>query len=914
MIALLRALCLAAVVDTTASGAAASAESLAVAPPADTTAAAPQVPAAGAATWAESLAVAPPTDTTAAAPQVPEPQLATPTAPAAVRPAVRATVRAMRAPALMTIDGELAEPVWSDGEAFSEFVQRDPVEGAPPSQRTEVRVVYDDDALYVGARLLDTAPDSIAARLARRDASVASDRFAVYLDPHHDRRSGTYFMVNAAGTQYDGTLSNDVEDDKSWDGVWEGRARRDALGWTVEMRVPWSQLRFAASDHHVWGINFMREIPRRREKSYAAYRPRKASGFVSRFPDLVGIEAIAPGRAIELMPYVTTQTEHLEHPDRDPFNDGARLKGNVGGDLRTRLGGLTLNATGNPDFGHVEIDPATVNLTDVEDFFEEKRPFFVEGAGTFAFGRQGAGDYWDSDWDDPLFFYSRRIGRTPQGRVPTSDFEDVPVATRILGAGKLIGRLGSSWNFGTLHAVTDKEVARLANDPGPSWRAELEPLTYYGVTRAQREIGPRAGLGVLATSALRSFDDPVLRNQLNSASVLAGLDGWLFLDSRETWVLSGWSAMSRVEGNPRRLIALQRSSAHYFQRPDASHVEVDSAATSLTGYASRYWINKQKGAVLFNSAVGFVNPGFDVNDLGFMRKTDVVNGHVGSGYKWTRPKRLFRYQTLKGAAFWTLDHGGNATRRGLEASSYTEFKNGHTLSLYGTFDAPALNHRRTRGGPLTRNLRAFSVGLDYLSATQKRSYYYASVGGSTSASGSWSIYAYPGAEWKPSSALSIKITPGWARVHEDAQWLDVKVDATSSTNGRRYIFATADQQTVSASVRLNWAFTPRIGLETYVQPFVSSVDYKDHKSLARARSYEFEPWSFPDDRDKTDRSLKGNAVLRWEYRPGSTLFLVWTQRRSESDPIAETPLPVERVGDSRPENIVLVKLSYYLSR
>ncbi len=837
---------------------------------------------------------------------------ATPAAPAAA-PSDRPIVRAFRATGPVTVDGELAEPLWSHGEPFSALTQRDPVEGAPPSQRTEVRIAYDDDALYVGARLHDTAPDSVVSRLARRDASIASDRFALYLDPYHDRRSGYYFMVNAAGTQYDGTLSNDVDDDKSWDGVWEGRARRDELGWTVEMRVPWSQLRFAGSDRHVWGVNFAREIPRRREKSYAAYRPRKASGFVSRFPDLVGFDGIAPGLAIELMPYVTTQTERLDSPPGDPFNDGSRTRSSGGGDLRTRLGRLTLNATANPDFGHVEIDPATVNLTDVESFFEEKRPFFVDGAGTFAFGRQGAGDYWDSDWEDPLFFYSRRIGRAPQGRVPSSDFEDVPVATRILGAGKLIGRLGNSWSLGTVHAVTDRALARLA-DPDTSWQAEIEPLTYYGATRAQREFGRRAGLGLLGTTAVRSFDEPALRNQLNSASLLGGLDGWLFFDAKQTWVLSGWSALSRVEGNARRLIALQRSSAHYFQRPDAGHVEVDSAATSLLGFASRYWINKQKGALLFNTAVGFVAPEFDANDVGFQRRSDLVNGHVGSGYKWTRPTRLFRYQTLKAAAFWTLDHGGNATRRGAEGSSYTEFKNGHTLSAYGTFDAPAFNNRRTRGGPLTRNLAAFSGGADYLSDTQRRTYFYASVGGRTSASRAWNVYAYPGVGWKPTTALSIKLTPGWERLHEDAQFVTVLVDAASATNGRRYVFATLDQHTVSASLRLNWTLTPRLGLQTYVQPFVSSAAYRGFKSLALPRSYSFEPSSYSDDLDFTVRSLKGNAVLRWEYRPGSTLFLVWTQRRSESDPFAETPLPVARVGDARPENIVLAKLSYYLSR
>ena len=824
-----------------------------------------------------------------------------------------APVRAVRTTGPVTVDGTLSEPVWQSEGAFTALIQRDPVEGAAPSQLSEVRIAYDDDALYVGARLHDSAPDSIVARLSRRDASIASDRFALYLDPYHDRRSGYYFMVNAAGTLYDGTLSNDVEDDKSWDGVWAGAARIDDRGWTVEMRIPFSQLRFRGTDRQVWGINFAREIPRRREKSYAAYRPRKASGFVSRFPELSGLDRVAPGHAIELMPYLTSQTEYLDHASGDPFNDGSRTRVNAGGDLRTRLGGLTVNASANPDFGHVEIDPATVNLTDIESFFEEKRPFFVDGAGTFAFGRQGAGDYWDSDWDDPLFFYSRRIGRTPQGRVPSADFEDVPVATRILGAGKLIGRLGPRWSIGTLHAVSDREVARIA-DPGTVGEAEVEPLTYYGVVRAQRESARRrAGFGLLATAALRSFDDPALRNQLNGASLLGGVDGWLFLDSKETWVVSGWSALSRVEGTPRRMIALQRSSAHYFQRPDAGHVEVDSAATSLAGFASRYWINKQKGAVLFNSAVGFVRPQFDVNDLGFQRRSDLVNGHVGTGYKWTRPTRFFRYQTLKAAAFATFDHGGNAIRRGVETSGYTEFKSGPALSYFGTVDAPSLNNRRTRGGPLTRNLAAFSGGADFLSDTQRRFYWYLSAGGGTSASGAWNVYAYPGVEWKPITALSIKLTPGWERLHEDAQYVTSVSDASSPTYGRRYIFATLDQHTVSASLRLNWTFTPRLGLQTYVQPFISAAAYRDFKQLSLPRSYSFDPATHPNGLDFTVLSLKGNAVLRWEYRPGSTLFLVWTQRRSGSDLFAETPLPLDRVGDARPENIFLAKLSYYFT-
>jgi hypothetical protein len=824
-------------------------------------------------------------------------------------------VRAVRLNSPVAVDGVLSEPVWQDGNAFTAMVQRDPVEGAAPSQRTEVRIAYDDEAIYVGARLFDTAPDSIVARLARRDASIASDRFAVYLDPHHDRRSGYYFMVNAAGTLYDGTLSNDVEDDASWDGVWQGSARTDAHGWTVEMRIPYSQLRFPKRASDVWGVNFAREIPRRREKDYAAYRPRKESGFVSRFPDLVGIENISPRRSIELMPYFTTQNEHLAHDPGDPFNDGSRTRGKAGADLRARVASrMTLGATVNPDFGQVEIDPATVNLTDFETFVEEKRPFFVEGASTLAFGRQGAGDYWDYSWDDPLFFYSRRIGRAPQGKVPEADYSDVPSATRILGAAKLTGRLSPEWSLGTLYAVTDREEARLSSS-GTSSQAEVEPLTYYGVTRAQREFdGRRFGLGLLSTTTLRSFDDPALRDQLNRSSWMGGLDGWAFLDDDRTWVLSGWSALSHVEGNSTRMVALQRNSTHYFQRPDARQVEVDSSATSLTGYASRYWINKEKGAVQFNAAVGFLNPKFEVNDLGFQTQTDVVNAHIGSGYQWTDANRFWNTQSLKAAVFSTFDYGGNPTERGVGASGATEFLNGHTLEYYATANARALDNRRTRGGPLMLSLPGVSYGLYYLSDTQRRTYVFASVNGETSTSGSWSLDLYPGIEWKPTAAFSLKVSPGWERVHEDAQYVTSFADPTATeTFGRRYVFATLDQQTASASIRLNWTFTPRLSLQTYVQPFVSAGTYREYKSLARARSYDFTPATVGNDPSFTERSLAGNAVLRWEYRPGSALFVVWTQSRAASESSGAFSLDPTRLTGLPPEDVFLVKASYYFT-
>ena len=843
-----------------------------------------------------------------------------PIAVAAAGPGGRPVVRAVRTIEPVTVDGSLSEAVWQRDVAFDALVQRDPREGAPPSQRTEVRVAYDDAAIYVGARLFDSAPDSILARLARRDASIGADRFAVYLDPYHDRRSGYYFMVNAAGTLYDGELSNDVDDDKSWDGVWEAKAQRDEQGWTAEMRIPYSQLRFEGGVSQIWGINFMREIPRRREKDFAAYRPKKASGFVSRFPDLAGIADLRPGRSIELMPYVTTQGEYLRHDTEDPLHDGSRLRGNAGADVRMGVGtGLTLNASANPDFGQVEVDPAVVNLTDVESYFEEKRPFFVEGAPVFAFGRQGAGDYWDYDWDDPLFFYSRRIGRELQPEVQDkvvdkADYADVPVAMRILGAAKLIGKLGPRWTLGTLHALTKREDAELV-DHGLSSQVEVQPLTYYGVTRAQREFAQRrVGVGLMTTLADRSFDDPALRKRLNSASFLGGIDGWLFLDRQETWVVSGWTALSHVRGNPARMVDLQRSSTHYFQRVGAGYVDVDSSATSLTGLASRYWINKQKGATQFNAAIGVVSPNFDVNDLGYQKRSDIINLHVGTGYKWTKPRKHVRYQSVKGAVFGTRDYDGNRTKLGVRASGYSELHNGTAVDYFAGATARALNNRRTRGGPLTVDLPAVSAGIDLQTDSQHKRYYYMDLGAAGSQSGSNSFYAYAGVEFKPSGRFSLRIGPGWERMREDAQYVTSIADPTATaTYGRRYVLARLDQNTGLASIRLNWTFSPQLSVQTYAQPYVSSARYGDFKSLVRPRSYEFTPTTYGTNLDFTSRSFKANTVLRWEYRPGSALFLVWTHKRSQYETVGETtPQPGFLTG-SLPDNIFAVKASYYFT-
>ncbi|HEY2954562.1 MAG TPA: DUF5916 domain-containing protein [Candidatus Eisenbacteria bacterium] len=858
-------------------------------------------------------------------------------------------VTAVRTGAPIVVDGLLDEPVWHNDHAATWFRQSDPVEGAEPSQRTEVRMAYDDEALYVGARMYDSAPDSIQARLSRRDFSIPADRFGLFLDPYCDRRTGYYFIVNAAGTQFDGTLMNDSWDDSSWDGVWESRARIDSLGWSLEMRIPYSQLRFQKSDRYQWGINFKRVIQRRSEEDYLVYQPKRGSGFVSRFPLVTGIENIHPGRAIEVLPYVTNKAEYLVHAPLDPFNDGSRLGLESGADLRMAVGSrLTLNATANPDFGQVEVDPAVVNLSNAETFFTEKRPFFVEGSSNFGCGNQGANDYWGFNWPEPNFFYSRRIGRAPQGGV-SGDYVDEPIGTRILGAAKLTGKLTSSMNVGVLQAVTAREFADVSAS-GIRSRQEVEPQTYYGVLRGLKEFKDRRqGFGVMTTLAARSFEDHALEDQLNAQSLVTATDGWAFLDRNQTWVISGWSALTHVRGTASEIRSVQTNRLHYLQRPDADHLGVDPGATSLTGFGSRYWLNKQKGSWMCNSALGFMNPKFDVNDMGYMRRADVINGHIGGGYKWTKPTKLHKYQDVLGAVFASYNFDGDPTWGGVWGGGQTEFVNNYSWNYKLAFNPQTVNDRRTRGGPLMLNKPGYEI-YDYFDTDgAHKLFYFFEYDSYHQTSGSWNLWANPGVEWKPVSNVLFRVGPELTLNHENAQFIGAFADPLAgATFGQRYVFATLDQTQVSAGVRLNWAFTPRLSFQLYAQPLISTGEYSDFKELARPRSYEFKQylaaggtydkntgtldpdgpgpapafaignpdWGFDGHPDFDYKSLRGNAVMRWEYLPGSTLYLVWTQTRSDLLPhVGNFDLgpSLDQLTSTDADNIFLAKVTYYFS-
>jgi len=855
---------------------------------------------------------------------------------------------AIKAQENVVIDGVLSEDIWNR-PGFKGMVQQDPDQGKDPSQKSELWVSYDDEAVYFAAKFHDTNPDSIMARLVRRDFvwGDPSDGCVLYFDTYRDKRNGYFFYVSAAGTIADGLLQNDTKNtDLSWDAVWEGVPMITDEGWSLEVKIPFSQLRFNESDVQLWGINVERFISRRNETDMVAYTPRNESGFASRFPALHGIEGVMPTSRVEVMPYVTGKAEYLQGDPGDPFNSGSDYLPGVGVDFKAGLGSsLTLDATINPDFGQVEVDPAIVNLTDVENTYEEKRPFFTEGVTIFRFGRGGANNNPNFDWSRPSLFYSRRIGRSPQGGLPDHDYANIPNGTRILGAAKISGRVLNEWKIGFINALTRREYADIHLN-GLRSENEVEPLTYYGIFRAQRDFDKgKHGIGVLSTFTNRFFKDNSLQDALNKNAFVAGVDGWTFLDDDRTYVLTGWTGMSRISGNKYNMTSLQQNSRHYFQRPDVSHINVDTNATSLSGYAGRLMLNKNRGQFTFNTAVGFVSPEFEVNDLGYNSYSDRINTHFFASYNWREPTEYYLNCGVSAATFATHDFGGNKTAQGYWASGFYRLHSFYGANFNYMYNPASYSARRTRGGPLTVNPISRRYNL-HLYTDNRATLYFWGGGNYRFGDDATNRSIYASAEVKVTPTLTMSIGPEISNDTYNAHYIKVFSDPEAqATFSNRYVFAHLDQTTFSADIRADWIITPKLSFQVYFQPFIASGKYKNFKTLQKPKSYDFLNYgengstmekttdanghiSYTLDPDGTGPaeshtisnpdfnyiSLRGNAVLRWEYMPGSTLYLVWTQSKNDVEPHGDFYFDksMNRMFDLRPDNIFMMKLSYWL--
>jgi hypothetical protein len=820
------------------------------------------------------------------------------------------------------VDGILSEAAWQR-PGFTGLIQQDPDEYQPSSQRNEIWFAYDNEAIYFAAKYYDNNPDSIMARLVRRDFiwGDPSDGCVLYFDPYNDDRNGYFFYVSAAGTLADGIIMNDAKqpNDLTWDAVWEGVPHLDTYGWSIEMKIPYSQLRFKEGTSQVWGVNAERYISRRNETDMIAFTPRNESGFTSRFPHLVGFDGITPPSRFEALPYVTGRTERVGNDSQDPFNRTERYLPGAGLDLKTGLGSsLTLNGTINPDFCQVEVDPANLNLTDIETLYEEKRPFFTEGVGIFRFGQGGSNNIVAFNWTDPNIFYSRRIGRPPQRPIDGNDpaskyYVDIPTSTRILGAGKISGGIGNDWKVGTILALTNRERADINNNQQRS-KIEIEPLTYYGVFRAQRDFNTgMQGFGILSTYTGRIYDDKVLQDYTNSDALVGAIDGWTFLDNEKTYVFSGWLAGSRVAGNQNRMTALQKSSGHYFQRPDVSYINVDTTLTSMIGYSGRFMVNKNRGRWTFNTALGFISPKFEVNDLGSSAYSDIINTHLFTSYQWNVPTQYYQYTGVNAAAYASYDFGGNKVFEGYRLGAYLTLPIYYGGNMNFTYYPESYNARLTRGGPLTLSpiSRQFNINL----FTDNRLWWVLNFNGSVKtgdASVVRTVYVY--VELKATTTLTLSVGPTYTEEINSAQYYRTVSDqAAVETFGNRYIFAHLNRSTLATDIRADWIISPKLSFQVYIQPYITSGKYTDYKYLAKPKTFEFIPYSYSGNRDFDYISFQGNAVLRWEYLPGSTIYLVWTQSRTNDQYVGDFQFgnSLDRMFEIRPDNILMLKLSYW---
>ncbi len=832
------------------------------------------------------------------------------------------------------IDGLLSDDAWVSAPLATDFTQMEPSEGAAPTERTNARVLYGADALFVAFRAYDSSPDSIAGQLTRRDTESYSDRVHLIVDSYFDRRTAFHFAVNPVGVKMDVYRFDDTQEDASWDAVWDVATHIDSEGWTAEFRIPYSQLRYGNHDNQTWGINFAREIARRHETVTWAPIRQSDAAIVSKSGELQGLRGLGTPVRMELRPFTLARLTQAPGNEADPFYRSNDFFSSGGLDLKYGVtNDLTLDVTVNPDFGQVEADPAQVNLSAFETYYPERRPFFIEGAAIYNFGIGVGG----GDLGSESLFYSRRIGRPPQGWADTQGgFADTPDVTTILGAWKLSGKTRGGWSVGLLHAITAEESAQVETGEGSRLEDPVEPLANYGVARLQRDFRDgRSALGFIGTTANRSkgvADDLFLR----TAAYTGGLDFRHRFGSEDRFQTSGYLLGSHVRGSHEAIALTQLSPSRYYQRPDAGHVSFDAGLTSLTGWAAKFDLAKVGGGFWNYGLISTAkSPGFEPNDLGYQREADLFLQVFHGGYNHYTPTEKLRRWNLNFSTWGGWNFGGERVANGFNLNGHVTLLNYWGAHAMLNHDFEAFSDGTLRGGPLVRRGARSSGGVGFYSDSRK------SVQGNLNnnwsrspESDSWSFTTSANVRWRPSGRTSMNLGPFVSRSVNDLQW----VQRLNPADGEHYLFGRIDQRTVGMTGRFDFTFKPDLTLQVYAQPFVSAGAYQDFKEVAqpRARRYRdryalLSPREVADgyqvdlDGDGTPETFRNpdfnvqhfrsTMVLRWEYRPGSLLYLVWSQGRDYSN--GEGRLNVEEnfrdLFGQAAANVFMLKLSYWIT-
>lgn len=839
----------------------------------------------------------------------------------------------------ISVDGKLNEAAWSKAAWQDDFTQYEPSEGKQPGQKTEFAILLDDNYIYVGFKCWDTHADSIVQRLTRRD-ELDGDFVAVQFDSFFDKRTAFCFFVNAAAIKYDYMTSNDGEnEDNSWDPIWLVKTSRDNLGWYVEMKIPLTQLRFEGNGEQTWGLQVGRMLFRKQEVSLWQPAVKKKSGWVSQFGELKGLNNLKARKVADLTPYAVARTDRFEKEANNPFkNSGKKNQLNVGLDGKLGLtNNLTLDFTINPDFGQVEADPSEVNLTSFETFFQEKRPFFIEGKNILSFPLM----FGDGDLASENLFYSRRIGRRPHysPEIADDEYMDAPEFTSILGAAKVTGKTKSGWSVGVLESLTANEYAHISNSHRRS--EMIEPFTNYSIGRLQKDFNNgNTFLGGMFTSVNRNLGEEQL-NYLHKSAYTGGID-FVHKWHNKDWEVDFSSYFSRVEGSTEAITETQKSWIHGFQRPDATHLTLDTTRTSLSGQGGKIVLGKMGGNLKFMAATAWKSPGLELNDVGYMRQADNILEVVWVGYRIFEPFSIFRNLNLNFNQWTEWNFAGESTGPGGNINAHTQFKNYWNFHFGVNVNGKGLSATELRGGPALKYSGTKNLWMALGSNEQKKLTTEAEfmiLGGNVKDSKKMVNYGLA-LGYRPSKNLKITLSPNFTTNNDELQYV-TQQDYSNKTD---YIFARINQKTLSASLRVNYNITPDLSIQYWGQPFLASGKYTEFKRITDSRSdsyaNRFSPFSGTeltyqsqdelyqvsdpsgnalytfDQPDFNVKEFLSNMVVRWEYLPGSTLYLVWSQTRNQSatNGIFNFNKDMTALFDEKPYNVFLLKMSFRLGR
>ena len=839
----------------------------------------------------------------------------------------------------ISIDGKLNDPAWMIANWLGDFIQYEPSEGKMPGQKTEFAILLDKNFIYVGFKAWDTNPDSIVQRLSRRD-EMDGDFVAVQFDSYFDKRTAFSFMVNAAGIKNDFIISNDGEtEDDTWDPIWLVKTSRDQLGWYAEMRIPLTQLRFEGNGEQTWGLQVARMLFRKQEISVWQPATKINSGWVSQYGELKGLKNLKSRKIADITPYVVARTDRFEKEAGNPFKQSGK-KSQLTGGIDGKLGitnNLTLDFTINPDFGQVEADPSEVNLTSYETFFEEKRPFFIEGKNILSFPLM----FGDGDLAADNLFYSRRIGRRPHYSPDINDDEyiDAPEFTKILGAAKITGKTKEGWSVGLLESLTGEEFAHISN--GNQRSEMIEPFTNYTIGRVQKDLDKGNTLiGGMFTSVNRNLAEDQL-NYLHKSAYTGGFD-FVHKWHNKDWEFDFSSYYSRVQGSAEAITNTQKSWIHAFQRPDATHLKFDTTRTSLSGQGGKIVLAKNGGKLKFMAATTWKSPGLELNDVGYMRQADNILEVIWLGYRIFEPFSIFRNMKLNLNQWTEWNFAGESTGPGGNINAHMQFKNYWYFHLGGNFNGQALSTTELRGGPAIKLTGSKNIWLALASNEQKKLTteieFMAMKGNIENSKRMTNVSVELG--YRPSKSLKITLTPSFTNNEDELQY----VTQQEYSNKTDYVFARIHQKTFSASLRVNYNITPDLSIQYWGQPFLSSGKYTEFKKIANGRADNYtdrfrhftgnelayneaaEQYSILDQAgnnlysfDQPDFNVKeflSNMVVRWEYRPGSTIYLVWSQNRNKSVQSGNFDIAddMKDLFENKPYNVFLLKASFRIGR